>query len=84
MDDCFNILLQEQIHSKQYEVKKKFSQKQITQQATGREEDISYQLDEKSLPLHDVLDHFVFPHFSTAYLRRRLPYIIKDDSSEGL
>ena len=61
---------------------------------TGNEEDIfqkqnkkSYsksQLDEKNLPFHDALDHFVFLYFSKACLRRSLPYIIKDDSSEGL
>ena len=33
------------------------------------------QLDEKSLPFHDALDHFVFLYISTACLRRRLPYI---------
>ena len=38
----------------------------------------------KNLPLHDTLDHFVFLYFSTACLRRRLLYITKDDSSEGL
>ena len=42
------------------------------------------QLDEKNLPFHDALDHFVFLYISTACLRQRLPYIIKDDSSEGL
>ena len=43
-----------------------------------------YQLDEKSLPLQDGLDHFVFLYSSNACLRRCLHYIIKDDSSEGL
>ena len=37
-----------------------------------------------SLPFHDALGHFVFLYISTACLRRRLPYIIKDDSSERL
>ena len=41
------------------------------------------QLDEKNLPLPYALDYLVFLYFSTAYLRLRLPYIIKDDSSEG-
>ena len=45
---------------------------------------MSYQLDEKNLPLHDALDHFVFLYFSTACVRRRLPYMIKDDTTEGL
>ena len=38
----------------------------------------------KNLPLHDARDYFLFLYFSTAYLRLSLPYIIKDDSSEGL
>ena len=38
----------------------------------------------KSLHFHDALDHFVLLYISTACLRRRLPYIIKDDRSEGL
>ena len=38
----------------------------------------------KNLHFHDALDHFVFLYISTACLRRRLPYIIKDDRSEGL
>ena len=41
------------------------------------------QLDEKYLPFHDVLDHFIFP-ISPLHARQRLPYILKDDSSEGL
>ena len=40
---------------------------QITQQATGSEEDIFYQLDEKNLPLHDGLDNFVFSMSQTAF-----------------
>ena len=39
---------------------------------------------EENFPFHDALDHFVFLYFSNACLRRRLPYIIKDDSSERL
>ena len=35
----------------------------------------------KDLPFHDALDHFVFPYISTACLRRRVFYIIKDDGS---
>ena len=42
------------------------------------------QLDEKNLPFHDALDHFVFLYFSTACLRQRFPYILKDNSSRGL
>ena len=38
----------------------------------------------KNLPLHDALDHFVFLYISTACIRQRLPYIIKDDSGERL
>ena len=38
----------------------------------------------KNLPFHGALDHFVFLYISTACLRRRLPYIIKDDRNEGL
>ena len=52
-------------------MKKTFSQKQITQQATESEEEIFYQLDEKNLPEHDAPDHFVFLYFSSACLRRR-------------
>ena len=40
--------------------------------------------DFKNLPFHDALHHFAFIYISTACLRRRLPYIIKDDRSEGL
>ena len=36
-------------------------------QATGSEEDIFYQLDEKNLPLHDGLDHFVFSMSQAAF-----------------
>ena len=36
----------------------------------------------KNLHFHDALDHFVFLYISTACLRRRLPYIIKDDRSK--
>ena len=42
------------------------------------------QLDEKILPFYDALDHFVFLYFFNARNMRRLPYIIKYDSSEGL
>ena len=45
---------------------------------------IVYQLDEKNLPLHDALDHFVFFYLSTACVRQRLPYVIRDNRSEGL
>ena len=48
------------------------------------EEDIFYQLDEKNLSLHDVLDHFVFLYFCTACFSWRLPYLIENDSSEAL
>ena len=40
------------------------------------------QLYEKNLPFHDVLYHFVFLFFST-HVRWHLPYVIKDDTSEG-
>ena len=60
----------------------------------GREEDIfsktkqksnfKSQLDEKNLPFNDALDHFVLLCFSNACLRRRLPYIIKDNSSQAI
>ena len=63
-------------------MKNTFFKKRITKQATGSEEDIPCQLDEKNLPLHDAPDHFVFLYFSTACLRRRLPYMMKDYSSE--
>ena len=36
----------------------------------------------KHLPFHDALDHFV--SISQMHLRQRFPYIIKDDSIEGL
>ena len=42
------------------------------------------QLNENNLLFHDALDHFLFLYISTACLRQHLPYIIKDDSSEGL
>ena len=42
------------------------------------------QLDEKNLPFHDALHHFVSLYFSSACLSRRLSYTIKDDSSKGL
>ena len=38
----------------------------------------------KNLHFHDALDDFVFLYISAACLRRRLPYKIKDDRSEGL
>ena len=38
-------------------------------------------LDEKNLPFHDVLYNFIFLYFSTAR-QVRLPYIIKDASSD--
>ena len=38
----------------------------------------------KNPPFHDALDHFVFLYISTACLRQRLPYILKDDCSEWL
>ena len=41
------------------------------------------QLYGKNLPFHDVLYHFVFLFFSPLHVRRRLPYTIKDDSSES-
>ena len=41
-------------------------------------------LDEKHLPFHDTFYHFVFLYISTAYLSRRLPYVIKDNRSKGL
>ena len=53
-------------------------------QATGSEEEIFNELDEKNLSLHDAFINFVVFYFSTACLRWRLPYIIKDNSSEGL
>ena len=37
------------------------------------------QLDEKNLAFHDALDHFLFLYFFNACLRRRLPYIIKNE-----
>ena len=42
------------------------------------------QLDEKVLPLHEALDYSFFLYISTACLRRHLPYIMKDDSSEEI
>ena len=39
----------------------------VTQQATGSEEDIFYQLDEKNLPLHGGPDHFVFSMSQAAF-----------------
>ena len=38
----------------------------------------------KNLYFYDALAHFVFLYFSTACLRRRLPYIIKHHLSKGL
>ena len=38
----------------------------------------------KNLHFHDALDYFIFLYISTACLRQRLPYIIKDDRSEEL
>ena len=40
------------------------------------------QLDEKNLPFHDALYHFVFS-FSALHVKRRLLYIIKGDSGKG-
>ena len=41
-------------------------------------------LDEKKLPFHDALDHFVFLYIPTACHRRSLPCVIKDSCSEGI
>ena len=54
------------------ELKRTFSQKQKKKKK------------KKNLPFHDILYHLVFLYFSLLYIRRRLPYIIKVDSSEGL
>ena len=40
-------------------------------------------MDEKNLPFHDALDHFVFLYFASAY-QAMFAYIKKDDSIEGL
>ena len=63
----------------------------INKEHMGIEEDIFSKkkkkhilLYEKNLHFHDVLDHFVFLYISTACLRCRFPYIIKEDRSEGL
>ena len=42
------------------------------------------QLDEKVLPFHEALHHSFFLYISTACLRRHLPYIMKDNSSEEI
>ena len=65
------------------ELKRTFSQKQ------NKKYNSKTQVDEKkkkkkNLPFHDILYHLVFLYFSLLYIRRRLPYIIKVDSSEGL
>ena len=64
------------------ELKGTFSQKQ------NKKYNSKTQVDEKkkkkNLPFHDILYHLVFLYFSLLYIRRRLPYIIKVDSSEGL
>ena len=38
----------------------------------------------RNLHFNDASDQFVFLYISTACLRWRLPYIIKDDRCEGL
>ena len=38
----------------------------------------------KNFPFLDALDHFVFLYISNECVRRRLPYIVKDDSSEEI
>ena len=53
-----------------------FSQKQ-------KKKTLKIYLYEKNLHFHDALDHLVFLYISTACLRPRFPYIIKDDRSEG-
>ena len=64
------------------ELKRTFSQKQ------NKKYNSKTQVDEKKkkkiLPFHDILYHLVFLYFSLLYIRRRLPNIIKVDSSEGL
>ena len=65
------------------ELKRTFSQKQ------NKKYNSKTQVDEKkkkkkNLPFHVILYHLVFLYFSLLYIRRRLPYIIKVDSSEGL
>ena len=65
------------------ELKRTFSQKQ------NKKYNSKTQVDEKkkkkkNLPFHKILFYIVFLYFSLLYIRRRLPYIIKVDSSEGL
>ena len=58
-------------------MKKTFSQKQNQKYHSKN------QLDEKNLPFHDVFIILLFC-ISPQHVRRRLHYIIKDDSNEGL
>ena len=64
------------------ELKRTFSQKQ------NKKYNSKTQVDEKkkkkNLPFHDIIYNLVFLYLSLLYIRRRLPYIIKVDSSEGL
>ena len=59
-------------------MKKTFSQKQITQQATGSEEEIFYQLDEKNLPEMMLL---IISFFSISPVRVSGGVIIKDNKT---
>ena len=65
------------------ELKRTFSQKQIKKYNSKTQVD-EKKKKKKKLPFHDILYHLVFLYFSLLYIRRRLPYIIKVDSSEGL
>ena len=56
----------------------------IPKNKTKQKKKFKIWLDEKNLPFHDALDHFVLLYISIACLRRRLPYTIKDDCSEGI
>ena len=66
------------------ELKRTFSQKQNKKYNSKTHVDEKEKKKKKNLPFHDILYHLVFLYFSLLYIRRRLPYIIKVDSSEGL
>ena len=79
MNVCLKIFLHEQITSSNIA-----SEEDIFSKRKQNKKYSKTKLDRKNLPFHDAFDHFVFLYISTAWLGRRLPDIVKDDSSEGL
>ena len=73
-----------QKQNKKYNSKTQVDEKKKKKKKKKKSEKKKKKKKKKNLPFHDILYHLVFLYFSLLYIRRRLPYIIKVDSSEGL